>query len=79
MTSVQRPLTWQEALHEYRLHLSATRAEKTVRFDTTQINQFVKWAEENAVPLEEFGKRHMDRYVVYRRDILPPLNCVGRF
>lgn len=66
MLSAIRSVTWEDALHEYVLHLTATRAPKTVRFDKTQVTQLIKWANAEAVSFEEFGKRHMDRYLVQR-------------
>lgn len=59
-------LTWQEALREFLLHLEATRAEKTRLFYQVQLGRLVAWTEEQHIPLEAFGKRHLDRYLVDR-------------
>ena len=60
--------TWDEALHEFRLHLRATRATKTLHYYDVQLGGLVRWATENDVPLVGFGKRHMDRYLAGRAD-----------
>ncbi len=60
--------TWDEALHEFRLHLRATRAPKTLHYYDVQLGGLIRWAAENGVPLAGFGKRHMDRYLVERAE-----------
>lgn len=60
--------TWENALQEYLLHTKATRAKKTVRYYEVQLGQLVKWANENDVPFESFGKRHLDRYLIFRTE-----------
>lgn len=57
---------WYEAIHEYLLHQQAHRAPKTVQFYKVQLRQLAAWAENNTVPLQKFGKRHMDRYLTER-------------
>jgi Site-specific recombinase XerD len=57
---------WTEALQDFLLHVEATLAPKTHRFYATQLRQLALWADENHVPLAGFGKRHMDRYLVFR-------------
>lgn len=61
-------LTWEEALREFLLHLKATRAPMTERFYRVQLRQLVHWADENKIPFQGFGKRHLDRYLAYRAD-----------
>lgn len=61
-------VTWNDALQEFLLHLEATRAKQTVRFYRVQLGQLVLWATENDVPFASFGKRHLDRYLVYRQE-----------
>jgi len=68
MYPLNQTLSWGDALAEYVLHLSATRAEKTVRFDRVQVTQLIRWAESEGIALQDFGKRHMDRYTVHRRE-----------
>jgi site-specific recombinase XerD len=60
-------LTWDDAIREFVLHLTATRAKKTVRYYEVQLLQLAKWATENDVPFTGFGKRHLDRYIVFRQ------------
>ena len=59
---------WGEALREFLLHQTATRADKTVRFYRVQLRQLVRWADANAVPFDKFGKRHLDRYLALRSE-----------
>ncbi len=61
-------LTWDEAVREYLLHVKATRADKTLRFYDVQLRQLVRWANESRIGFGEFGKRHLDRYLVARKD-----------
>ena len=58
--------TWEEALREFLLHKQASFAPKTVRYYRIQLTQLVRWANANAIPLDGFGKRQMDRYLVDR-------------
>ena len=60
--------TWEEAVRSFLIHLKAVRARKTVLYYATQLGQLVLWAEQRKVPLESFGKRHMDEYLVFRLD-----------
>jgi site-specific recombinase XerD len=60
--------SWDEALHEFRLHLRATRAPKTLHYYDVQLGRLVRWATQNDVPFAGFGKRHMDRYLVERAE-----------
>ena len=60
--------TWDEALHEFFLHLQATRAKKTQRYYQVQIGGLARWAAEQEVPFVGFGKRHMDRFLVSRTE-----------
>lgn len=58
--------TWTEVLRDYLFHLKAGKAPKTVRFYETQLRQLIRWADENAIPFDRFGKRHLDRYLAER-------------
>ncbi len=58
--------TWNEAFQGFLLHLQATRAPKTVKYYQTLLGSLIHWAESNSVPLEKFGKRQMDTYLVFR-------------
>lgn len=60
-------ITWEEAIQEFSYHLQATRAPQTLRFYRVQLRQFVAWANENQVPFQGFGKRHLDRYLAFRQ------------
>ncbi len=60
--------TWEEALHEFFLHLQATRAKKTQRYYKVQIGGLSCWAVDQQIPFSGFGKRHMDRYLVSRAE-----------
>ncbi len=59
---------WEEALSEFLLHCQATRAKKTHYYYKVQLRQLVTWAVRNEVPFDSFGKRHLDRYLVYRAE-----------
>ena len=60
--------TWYEAFKDFLTSLEAhNRAEKTVRFYNVQLGQLVRWAATEEIPLEQFGKRHLDRYLAERR------------
>ena len=68
MSSATPLFTWEEALHEFYLHLQATRAQKTKRYYEVQLGGLVRWATQENVPFTGFGKRHMDRYLVSRAE-----------
>ena len=68
MSSATPLFTWEEALHEFYLHLQATRAQKTQRYYEVQLGGLVRWATQENVPFVGFGKRHMDRYLVSRAE-----------
>ena len=68
MSSATPLFTWEEALHEFYLHLQATRAQKTKRYYEVQLGGLVRWATQENVPFVGFGKRHMDRYLVSRAE-----------
>ena len=60
--------TWYEAFKDFLTSLEAhNRAEKTVRFYNVQLGQLVRWAATEEISLEQFGKRHLDRYLAERR------------
>lgn len=67
-TQITSSLTWGEALTEYLLHVKATKAPKTLRFYDTQLRQAMYWADDNQVRFSEFGKRHLDRYLIFRQE-----------
>lgn len=67
MVTAFAQITWEGAFSEFLLHLEATRAPKTRRFYDVQLRQLLKWANENDVPFDSFGKRHLDRYLVFRQ------------
>lgn len=56
-------ITWDEAVRSYLIHLKAVRAPKTVLFYHARLRVLTSWAEEQGIPLERFGKRHMDEYL----------------
>lgn len=68
MLSATPSFTWEEALHEFFLHLQATRAKKTQHYYEVQVGGLARWAAENDLPFTGFGKRHMDRYLVSRAE-----------
>ena len=61
-------LTWDEAFREFRIHLQATRAQKTQRYYQVQLGGLIRWATQESVSFSGFGKRHMDRYLVGRAE-----------
>ncbi len=68
MSSAIPSFTWEEALHEFRLHLQATRAKKTQLYYQVQIGGLSRWAIDQQIPFDTFGKRHMDRFLVSRAE-----------
>ena len=68
MSSAIPSFTWEEALHEFFLHLQATRAKKTQLYYQVQIGGLSRWAIEQQIPFSTFGKRHMDRFLVSRAE-----------
>ena len=60
--------SWDEALRSFVLHFNATRALKTTLYYKKQLTLLSRWAETNVIPLERFGKRHLDTYLAYRLD-----------
>jgi integrase/recombinase XerD len=68
MPSDSFAFSFEEAVREFSLHLRASRAPKTVRFYKVQLGQLAQWADENEVSLTGFGKRHLDRYLGFRRE-----------
>ena len=61
-------LTWDEAFREFRIHLQATRAQKTQRYYQVQLGGLILWANQESVSFSGFGKRHLDRYLVGRAE-----------
>ena len=68
MHSEYPPLTWEEAIEALAAHHKANLADKTGMFYATQLGQLKKWAETEGIGFHEFGKRHLDRYIGFRRD-----------
>lgn len=62
------PISWEEALSEFLVHCQATRAAKTVYYYKVPLTQLAAWSRENGIQFESFGKRHLDRYLVFRND-----------
>lgn len=60
-------VSWSMALREFLLHKEANYAIKTVRYYKVQLSNMIAWAEQNDIPFEGFGKRHLDRYLVERQ------------
>lgn len=60
-------VSWSEALREFLTHVEATRAAKTVRYYSIELRQLATWAEAERIPLDQFGKRNLDRYLVDRQ------------
>lgn len=59
-------VSFEEAIREFVLHLEATRAAKTVYYYRVQLSMLARWANDNDVRFDGFGKRHLDRYVAFR-------------
>lgn len=58
---------WEEAVQGFLLHLTASgRAPKTVRFHKVQLGGIAHWATAQSIPLDAFGKRHLDAYLASR-------------
>lgn len=60
--------TWNEAIKGFILHLKATRAPKTAYFYEIQLRNLSRWTEAQQVPLEKFGKRSLDAFLVFRQE-----------
>lgn len=56
------------ALRSFLLYIKANRAESIARFYRVQVTQLVKWANQNQVALDDFGKRSLDAYLSDRLD-----------
>jgi site-specific recombinase XerD len=69
MATAFAPTTWEEALREFLLHLTASSATKTVRYYRVQVTNLSTWAETNQISFESFGKRHLDRYLAHRIEL----------
>jgi len=60
---------WDEALYSFVNHLKGTsHARKTVEFYQAILNTLVHWAEDNTIALDQFGKRTLDDYLVWRQE-----------
>jgi len=63
------PPPWDEALYSFIQHLKGTsRAKKTVEFYQYLLNILVHWAEDTNIPIDKFGKRSLDEYLVWRQE-----------
>ncbi len=60
--------TWNAAYRSFILHLKAVRAPKTAYFYEVQLRMLVRHAEADSIPLDKFGKRHLDGYLVARAE-----------
>ncbi len=69
MVTAFNETTWEDALADFLLHLEATRAPKTRRFYDVQLRQLIKWANENDISFDGFGKPGLFSY---------PKNCPPR-
>lgn len=58
--------TWSDALREYLLHKEASFAPKTVRYHKVQLSGIAEWASREEILFHQFGKRHLDRYLIER-------------
>jgi site-specific recombinase XerD len=61
-------IPWNEAIRSFLIHDKAIHARKTVIFHRTHLTALASWAEREGISLEAFGKRHLDEYLVYRRE-----------
>jgi site-specific recombinase XerD len=66
MANAFHTITWDEALREFVLHQKASRAAKTARYYEVQLRGLIRWAAENDIPFDQFGKRHLDRFLAHR-------------
>lgn len=64
--------TWEDALQEHISYTRVTRAKKTLRYYEGQPEKLAKWADANGVPFGSFGKRNLDRYVIFPEFGLKP-------
>lgn len=62
-------VTWEEAARGFVLHKRATRAENTALWYETYIKALTTWAASRKIPLDQFTKRHLDEYLVYRSEL----------
>ena len=61
--------TWESALGEFLNHARAVNRPKTVQFYVSRLGQLLLWVNENQIPFDHFGKRHLDAYITYRRTL----------
>src|SRR5579871_1958401 len=59
---------WNEAIRSFLIHDKAIHAPKTVVHHRTHLTALAHWAESQGIPLEGFGKRHIDEYLANRKD-----------
>lgn len=68
MSKAFTPYTWQEALKDFLTHMKAVRAPKTVRYYQVQLTNLVRWVDSQGIPIDHFGKRHLDSFLVFRQE-----------
>lgn len=61
-------LSWEEATKSFFLHKKATRSRKTADFYRTQLTGLMRWALDESISLETFGKSSLDAYLATRLD-----------
>ena len=59
-------VAWEEALRGFILHKEAVRSLKTAKWYGFYCANLVNWANEHDISLDEFTKRHLDEFLVYR-------------
>ena len=68
MDTVFSSITWYKSVRSYLIHLRAVRAANTVRFYEARLCMLTRWANENQIPLDKFGKRHLSEYLASRAE-----------
>jgi len=61
-------VTWEEALRGFILHKKATRSPNTAAWYETYAKNLIAWAKEQGISLDQFTKRHLDQYLVFRAE-----------
>lgn len=61
-------VTWDEAVKGFILHKRATRSPKTAAWYETYCKLMMAWAQAQGLSLDQFTKRHLDEYLVYRAE-----------
>jgi site-specific recombinase XerD len=68
MPSHEAVQTWEEPVREFLLHYKATRSANTHAYYAARLSTLTAWAGEEGVAFGEFSRRHLDRYVIARRE-----------